>query len=148
MGLDMYLWGRYNLNYGAVEDLDKDVQDLINSMDDMTPVSINFEVGYWRKANHIHNFFTKALYQPDGEKSDEIWVPINILENLREKCIKVLEAKDDKISEELLPTEDGFFFGSIEYDDYYYDQIDYTIKVIDKALKHKDKMDFYYAASW
>lgn len=146
----MFLWGKYNLIYGpgTKEDLDKDIQDLMNSMDDMTPVSVRFEVGYWRKANHIHNFFSNALSEFDDKTGDETWVPINVLEMLRERCVKVLEARDEEISSELLPTMDGFFFGSTDYDDYYYDQVKETIIIIDKALKYKNKMEYYYAASW
>lgn len=55
-------------------------------------------------------------------------VPLKItLEDCKElldRCNKVLSNHD--LAEELLPTKEGFFFGSTEYDDYYYEQVQHT----------------------
>jgi hypothetical protein len=49
----------------------------------------------------------------------------------------------------LLPTADGFFFGSTDYDEYYWSEIEETAKGLEKVLKlDTDKWDFYYRASW
>ena len=55
----------------------------------------------------------------------------------------------------ILPTQDGFFFGSIEYDEYYMDDIYNTIEMLEKILKEEDELnkdwfysDFEYHASW
>ena len=55
-------------------------------------------------------------------------------------------ADKDK-ADELLPTQSGFFFGSLDYDDYYFDCIKGTIQIIENALKYKN-VDYVYSASW
>jgi len=49
-----------------------------------------------------------------------------------------------------LPTQSGFFFGSTEYDDYYTQDLEYTIDVISSILMNPDYKDasFYYRSSW
>jgi hypothetical protein len=51
-----------------------------------------------------------------------------------------------------LPTKSGFFFGGTEYNEYYYDDIKLTIKIITPLLKEleKDKNfpEIYYHSSW
>jgi hypothetical protein len=52
---------------------------------------------------------------------------------------------------ELLPTQGGFFFGSTDYDEWYFDDIKNTVKKIKKVLTdfdEKSHVDFYYRASW
>ena len=51
------------------------------------------------------------------------------------------------MAKKLLPTHQGFFFGGYDYDQYYYECIDDTIKILEKALKDKKK-EFYYQSSW
>ena len=79
--------------------------------------------------------------------------PITI--ELYSKCIK----QESDISEEIakiLPTTDGFFFGSTEYDEYYMKDIDYTIELIQGLLKEEEEIeklgfyssDFVYSSSW
>ena len=61
---------------------------------------------------------------------------------------------DASIAEELLPTAEGFFFGSTEYDQYYMDDINDTIRMLGDELAinyEKGGMyepEYYYRASW
>ena len=69
------------------------------------------------------------------------------LEELLDLCKRV--KKNHALAGELLPTESGFFFGSTEYNEWYWEDIDYTIKALSKLLKEDDgKGDFYYHSSW
>lgn len=43
------------------------------------------------------------------------------MEELIEKCEFVLNNRDK--ASEILPTCDGFFFGSLDYDDYYFESV-------------------------
>jgi hypothetical protein len=63
-------------------------------------------------------------------------------------CEQVLANHD--LAEELLPTESGFFFGSTEYDEYYFGELEDTREIIKRALAIPDgwNMDFEYQSSW
>ena len=57
--------------------------------------------------------------------------------------------KDHSRAEELLPAQSGFFFGSTEYDEWYYQDLEYTIPLLKKILKDAPKTwEFEYRASW
>ena len=59
---------------------------------------------------------------------------------------KVLE--DATVAKELLPTQSGFFFGDTDYDDWYWENLQDTKRIITEALKNDDGCDFYYQSSW
>ena len=67
-----------------------------------------------------------------------------------EKVLQVLkDAKNNKEkAPELLPTQSGFFFGSTDYDEYYWDDVDYSIELFEKVLELPDDYSIYYDASW
>ena len=102
------------------------------------------EVGYWRKANQIHQWFVENV-QNGVDNCSEYCVSKGQLEDLLEICIKILN--DNSLAEELLPTASGFFFGGTEYDEWYFKDIENTIEVLKEALS-SDSGDFYYSSSW
>ena len=55
-----------------------------------------------------------------------------------------------EICEELLPTCSGFFFGGTGYDEYYMDDIKYTIGELKKVIEETDweTETVYYTSSW
>ena len=69
---------------------------------------------------------------------------LNQLKELLDVC-KQVEA-DHSLAESLLPSESGFFFGATDYDEWYYNDIANTIKILEDALVDGD--DFYYSSSW
>ena len=60
---------------------------------------------------------------------------------------KVMKIKDTSVAEELLPTQEGFFFGGTGYDEYYIQNLEDTIVIIDKALE-SPAAEFEYHSSW
>ena len=96
------------------------------------------EVGYFRKVNFLVKYFTDLGF----DVVDQIPFPINkeeVLELLR-RCNIVLE--DHSQAPILLPTMSGFFFGSTEYDDYYfYDVAKVKSFIEDTLLKELDQLD-------
>jgi hypothetical protein len=58
--------------------------------------------------------------------------------------------KDPTKAQELLPTTDGFFFGSTDYDEYYYKDIKQTIVELEKILAEPNasNCEYEYIASW
>ena len=61
--------------------------------------------------------------------------------------VETTEVKETK-NVDLLPTIQGFFFGSTEYDEYYYSDIDETIEILENVLNCDNNIKFEYRASW
>ena len=154
MGLDMYLSAKkYMSKYFDPADTAKIEQ--VNKIfgvegledEDFGAEEVKFRVAYWRKANMIHRWFVENCQ--DGEDNcDETFVSREDLEKLLQLCKDVMEDMDK--AEDLLPTQGGFFFGGVEYDQYYVGDIKYTAERLEKILTDKSlqKMDFYYQSSW
>lgn len=169
MGLDMYLEirkseyrSKYSKNKGSRLKLEypKDITEFIpNPTDLRISRQTNYEVGYWRKANQIHNWFMQNCARRDEydnpiDDCRPIEITVDKLEELLDTCKKVLA--DHSLAGSLLPTTDGFFFGSTEYDDYYFGELEQTVEIIEPVLKFaKHKLEIkdyawevYYQASW
>lgn len=109
------------------------------------------DIGYWRKANHIHKWFVDCVQ--DGEDDCEKYeVTESNLLDLKAVCEEVLslKGKDEGKIEEILPTQGGFFFGSTTYDEYYFSDVEATIEIINKVLETTDfeKELVVYQSSW
>ena len=151
MGLDMYLKKR--IFVGSEYEHRKVVADVkITSNGKEIKINpsristIEESVGYWRKANHIHKWFVDNC-QDGVDDCRDAYVSSNDLKCLLEICKEVKE--DPSKASELLPTSSGFFFGGTDYDQYYMNDIDDTIKIIEDALSEDDGMsDFSYRSSW
>ncbi len=167
MGLDMYLIRK---KYVGAEYEHRKVKGTIYITigDKQLPVDFNRvsyieeSVGYWRKANAIHKWFVDNV-QDGVDNCQSYYVSTEKLEKLLELCKKIkktAKVKDGVIEnaeeiEEILPTTDGFFFGSTNYDEWYMQDIDYTIKMLGQILREEKKMneqgfysDFEYSSSW
>ena len=142
MGLDMYLKGKVWLDYQGTER--KQVACLID-MPDFEASTVEVELGYWRKANHIHKWFVDNV-QFGLDDCKEHPVHQKDLERLLATCQAVLAAPS--IAAELLPTQKGFFFGSTEYGDDYMDDVKQTVVILSQTLKLKKNMDMVYRSSW
>lgn len=149
MGLDMFLTNRIYI--GSEYPHRKIVCD-INITEDGKPMRINTDkilyitesAGYWRKANHIHQWFVTNIQ--DGEDNcGEYPVSIRELFLLKQLCLEVLENKS--LAPILLPTKSGFFFGSIDYDEHYFKDCEDTIRIIEQVEKSADG-ELYYNSSW
>ena len=78
-----------------------------------------------------------------------MYVDTLAIENLIDILKKVVKAKNDSVSSELLPTGAGFFFGSVEYDEYYYEECERTLNELSGLIDSGDAdCDLYYQASW
>lgn len=156
MGLDMYLSKKHFIgsNYehrNVKAELDITVgEKKIN----INPKKISYIIeasAYWRKANHIHQWFVDNVQ--NGEDDCKPYEVSNArLKELVALCEEVVAKNDDAFSEENLPTQEGFFFGGTEYDEYYYDCCKETITMLNEALEGVDEKDynvsFEYHSSW
>ena len=155
MGLDMhlnrkrYIWSSSKGNNDEVIKQCVSVLAKLLGTESIRPdklKQLEEEVFYWRKANAIHEWFVKSI-QDGKDECQESYVPEEKLRELLEVCQRV--KADHSLAEELLPTKEGFFFGSLEYDEYYFESLEHTIQGIEEALAmNNEGWDFYYRASW
>ena len=114
---------------------------------DMMLIHDGNEVGYWRKANQIHRWFVQNV-QNGVDDCGEYKVTAEQLIQLYNICNEVLN--DHSLAEELLPAQSGFFFGNTNYDDWYFNDVENTKRIIDEILEYKPYCldDLYYSSSW
>ena len=93
------------------------------------------EVMYWRKANQIREWFDKHL-EGGCQNCTEKPVSKEMLENLVKDCEAVLNNKS--LAEEALPTASGFFFGSTEYDVFYFNKLKDTVEGLKTVINNTD----------
>lgn len=157
MGLDMYLHARkfvsgYNHSSDEEKEIFKTITEAVGLQDmhDERYATVSVNVAYWRKANHIHDWFVKHV-QGGEDDCKEYFVSRETLMELEQTCRKVVEAGTGEVASELLPTASGFFFGGTDYDEYYFEATDWTAKRLAEILGLPAGMngfDFYYSSSW
>ena len=141
-------------------------------------VEVQITAAYWRKANAIHKWFVDNVQDGEDDCGD-YYVSQDQLRELRDLCQQVLDVAKTKKAKihtstswsngketknyeegskitnadeihELLPTQEGFFFGGTEYNNFYLDDCRDTIKKIDAILNDPNVKDwsFEYHSSW
>ena len=97
---------------------------------------------YFRKVNFVYRYFSPKL------ENEACFVTRYDLEDLIRRCEMVLN--NEGAAEELLPTQSGFFFGSTDYDNYYYADVEDCKKQMKKLLKglNEDTDAIYVVMSW
>ena len=146
MGLDMYLKARKYTSKYTDKELNKKLLKL-SKIDTTNTESAELviQVGYWRKANHIHKWFVDNVQE--GEDNCRNYdVSKEQLKDLLKLCKEIKE--ENSKAEELLPSQTGFFFGSYEYDEWYFDGINETIEIIERVLKIDEDWSFEYNSCW
>ena len=131
----------------------------------------NVQMAYWRKANAIHSYFARSCTEGAFLNScQEVCVGKEIIKNLLYDCKKVKELLQsvpqvqgdegylvyDKEHEavievlDILPPEDGFFFGPTEIGEYYLEDINDTIEICTNLLSNFDfeNQALYYHGWW
>ena len=145
--------------------------------------TIDERVAYWRKANQIHKWFVDNVQNGKDDchsyyvAQEDLHKLLDLCKKVKEKAIiksgkiengqKLVEGKWVPIMEEgyyienadeiaeMLPTTNGCFFGSTSYDQWYMQDINYTIKTLEEILKEESELneqgiysDFEYQSSW
>ena len=153
MGLDMYLYAKKWIwkhkwdekEWRKLETLfKKNKHELIGDADE-----IRCQAMYWRKANAIHKWFVENI-QSSEDDCEAYEVSIDQLKELHRVCKKALEERNMSEYPLSLETTDGFFFGGVDYDDWFWDGVKYTVEHLDALFKRDDLdgWDFEYRASW
>jgi len=147
MGLDMYLSAKRFVWYNE-DDLSEAIAKAFPDLKEQVVKikEVTAEGCYWRKANQIHQWF--VINVQDGEdECREYEVSREELKTLVEVCKEVLN--DRSLAETKLPPHSGFFFGSTDIDEYYFEDLSYTVKSIEETLeKFDEKWYFTYQSSW
>ena len=150
MGLDMYLTAKRYLSKYNPEDAK--LRELVSAIDFGFPgevEQISFEAMYWRKANAIHRWFVSKV-QEGVDNCAEYNVDADDLAELRDICKQILV--DPSKADQLLPPQSGFFFGSTDVDEWYLEQLKYTVDRLDVLLELPEvknhNIAFYYSSSW
>lgn len=112
---------------------------------DLPSVQLEVSIGYWRKANAVHQWFVDNC-QNGEDDCRYAYVDREKLKELKALCQKVL--LQPAMADEELPTQQGFFFGSYEYDEWYFEDMKKTVSIIDNCLDMPDDWEFYYHSSW
>ena len=142
--------------------------------------AITDQIAYWRKANAIHKWFVDVVqrgkdncesYVVSREQLERLLQKCKIVkENVRMVKGKVINGykydndlskmtpiyeegeyvENPEICAKYLPTHNGFFFGGTEYDQWYMQDITYTIEALTKILEETDfeTQMVYYRSSW
>jgi hypothetical protein len=142
MGLDMYLHSkRYISKYfdkddneraEAIQKLFPELADMTSSISESPVKEVRIEAGYWRKANQVHKWFVDNI-QKGVDDCDSYSVEREQLEELKKLCQQVLDFRHlatDKI------------------DEYYFQDIEHTITIIDRCLALPSSWEFEYHSSW
>ena len=183
MGLDMYLEGSFSTR-AYMRPTDQDYADMREGKEVKIEKSSEFEdaiaaIGFenapidyaynhftyvfpiitWRKANAIHKFFVDEVQEGD-DNCERHYVSRETLEELLDRITTILDIKTpvarEMKAEELLPTNNiGCFFGSKEYDDWYYKDLEDTKNTLEKVFEYEKNAEagkcfdsFYYQSSW
>ncbi len=182
MGLDMYLEGSFSTR-AYIRPTDADYEAMREGEEIQLKKSPEFEdaiaaIGFqdapinhaynhftyvfpiitWRKANAIHKFFVDEV-QKGNDNCERHYVPRETLQELLDRITTILDIKTpvarEMKAEELLPTQSGFFFGTEEYDDWYYEDLEETKKTLEKVFEYEENAEagkcfdsFYYQSSW
>jgi len=153
MGLDMYLTRKiYVKNWDFMKPEDSTTVTAYRNgkpLPDVDFSKISYleeSAAYWRKANMIHHWFVNNV-QDGVDNCAYYYVSIDILQRLVDTCKAVLA--DHDLADALLPTGAGFFFGSTEYDDYYFRDLQSTVDQIEPFLNDSSSsLEFCYHSSW
>ena len=126
--------------------------DLFNKLVQEAPFAVKdfatleVQVAYWRKANQIHAWFVKHV-QGGVDNCEEYRVTRDQLQLLVDNCKLVLMHREEAVN--LLPVQEGFFFGSYEYDEYYFGDLQDTIDQLERILnEYPEDWEFKYQSSW
>ena len=146
MGLDMDLYcSKAGLGMQEAMEADRKMshEEWMNTPIEERPM---ISIGYWRKANQVFSWIDKNVGHI--ENCEPVRFSANDLKNLKQTCQKILDNHD--LASKLMPTKEGFFFGSKEYDESYFGQLQDTVYICNRALEETDfyNQDVWFRAWW
>ena len=151
--------------YQSVKDYEKEIETLKKEQPGVATYNIRrtdgtpvyqvpgaHQVAYWRKANAVHRFFVD--HTADGkDECNPSFVHPEVLMDLLVRCKTILDTQDPQerqsAAQRLLPVQGGFFFGSTDYNQWYYEDLQDTVKQLTTVISEMPTdADLIYQASW
>jgi len=167
MGLDMYLEMRKHVSKFDYAAFDREADEWpppntatysalaeygpegFDKFADFSGITISLPVGYWRKANAIHGWFVNEC-AAGVDECQPIYVNREKLVELRDLCKSAIS--QPAMAGDILPPTQGFFFGGYEIDEWYMNDLERTVEMIDHILSLVPEDDYHYSfiyqASW
>ncbi len=156
MGLDMYLSAKRYVagwNHGTDEEKAEYAElkkrfGVTEKWECATPAGYyELTVAYWRKANQVHSWFVRNV-QNGTDECQYSCISRTQLKGLLDVCRSVLAHPET--ASEVLPTKAGFFFGGVDYEECYWEDIKETISQLESVLNNPvfEHCAFYYHSSW
>lgn len=133
---------RYSFTYENMEDGVKDVNEVRDFFKRFVSWTYAESDAYFRKVNFVYQFFSDKL------EDECCFVTKSDLEDMIDRCDKVL--KNHKLAKKLLPTRSGFFFGSTDYNEWYFKDVEDVREQFKKLLDgfNEDTDVIYVIMSW
>ena len=154
MGLDQALWAHKcihpiefdamsqkhlpNPKYHTLVEMTDSQEDVV---DGYGWFDVAIPVAEWRKVNSIHAWFVKHI---QNDKDDCGYYTVSPPE-LQLLCTTIEEAIEQKSSDRLPPTS-GFFFGSTEVNEDYWEDLQLTLDTLQPLVDKYER--FTYNSSW
>ncbi|MBS7358748.1 MAG: hypothetical protein KIG84_08995 [Bacteroidales bacterium] len=174
MGLDMYLkkhfaYEPFSMSEGpipletSISIKRTDTQAVLFDITTPDITGLVIDNVYWRKANMIHQWFVDnvqegiddcRLYELEETSLEKL---LAIIDRLLDFKATKSDVFANDLAKELLPNTEGFFFGSQEYDDWYWEELEDTqikLKRLLEPIDRKSQEKFYcytyltYQSSW
>ena len=126
-------------------------------------ITLEYNAAQWRKANAIQRWMNDELAGGDMENCQSYPIDSDKLDQLRNDCMAVLSMNSNPLANKKMVEElaekrglypmEGFFFGTYEFDEWYFRDLEYTVAVIDRldkagALNPDSDVTFTYRAWW
>lgn len=157
MGLDMNLYRRVDVSDCMTmtgEKGERVEQVILNGQCDKTVgrstrYQITTNVCYWRKFNALHKYMRDHFGRESEDNCVDMFLNIDDIRKLLmelKNLVKQIKLDKDgiitnqEICEEILPPEDGFFFGSTALDSYYVEDIKDTIEMLGRVIDDHAKL--------
>lgn len=139
---------------------------------------ITEEVAYWRKANQIHAWFVENVQDGKDDCAeywvthDQLKELVRLCKQVLAACEtlegkvvngiefskegfkpilqdgKVMSDSSRAVAASTLPTAAGFFFGSTDYDEFYIEELQDTVEMLEPLLAEGGDGSLYYRSSW
>ncbi len=107
-------------------------------------IDLTIRVAYWRKFNALHAWFV-ANVQDDEDNCGAYIVTIDHLKKLQ----KDLSELTPETASTILPTQVGFFFGGVDYDEYYWQDVERLKHEVVFLISQQPHDTVYtYSSSW
>ena len=118
------------------------------------------EVAYWRKANQIREWIVVNCGYNPNSNTEYFLMTKEQLKKLYTDCKDIIERYEREGEEittelinycnEVMPTKSGFFFGNTAIDEWYFEDIENTLRQVADILINTDfdKEDIYYYEWW